>query len=204
MKIIDILHIKLTRKYNWYAKWHTKHRSNLIHWTMFLASCVILAGLGTASFAFNQPSNPIPEIYIPAKVLATATPIPTPITEEKITTVEVQAGDSLWSIAETNLGDGSKYTEIIELNKDKYPSLVDNPDALTIGWQLIVKKETITTPVTPAISTGGAITVATPQVITGGTITKPLGFFDVFNVFALVLLGLIIVGLMIRYLVWRF
>ena len=204
MKLIDILHIKLTRKYNWYAKWHMKHRSNLINWAIFFGSCLIIASLGTASLAFAQSSLPFPESYIPASVQATATPIPTPKTEEKITTYTVLEGDTLWTIAESQLGDGTKYQEIIDLNKDTYPSLVTAPDELTVGWNLIVKKETVTAAAAPSVSTGGEITVPTANVVTGGEITKPIGFLDIFNIFALVLLGLIIVGLVIRYLVWRF
>jgi hypothetical protein len=203
MKIIDILHIKLTRKYAWYAKWHTKHRSNLIHWMIFLASCIAFAAIGTASLAGSQPLTTTPSFYFPPTQTPTPSPVPVVKTKEEITTYVVKEGDSLWSIAEQKLGSGFLYKDIIELNKDRYPSLKTSPDELIVGWELIIKKTTVPyTVLEPAPSTGGEIT--SPQVVTGGGITKPLGFFDVFNVFALVLLGLIVVGLVIRYLVWRF
>ncbi|MFZ2959697.1 MAG: LysM peptidoglycan-binding domain-containing protein [Candidatus Ozemobacteraceae bacterium] len=51
---------------------------------------------------------------------------------------KVVAGDSLWSLAAKYLGDGSKYQQIIELNKAKYPSLLKNPDLIIDGWELVV------------------------------------------------------------------
>ncbi|MFQ9148240.1 MAG: LysM peptidoglycan-binding domain-containing protein [Eubacteriales bacterium] len=38
----------------------------------------------------------------------------------------MKAGDCLWNIAKKYLGDGSRYTEIAELNKDKIktPNLI--------------------------------------------------------------------------------
>ncbi len=48
---------------------------------------------------------------------------------------EVKSGDSLWNIATKLLGNGSKYKEIIENNKDKYSSLLYSSN-LTVGWKL--------------------------------------------------------------------
>lgn len=49
----------------------------------------------------------------------------------------VVAGDSLWSIASELLGDGSRYEEIVEENKDQYPSL-STSSSLNSGWELNV------------------------------------------------------------------
>jgi hypothetical protein len=49
----------------------------------------------------------------------------------------VMEGDSLWSIASELLGDGSRYQEIIEENKDQYPSL-SSSSSLISGWELKV------------------------------------------------------------------
>ncbi len=50
----------------------------------------------------------------------------------------VVSGDSLWAIASRFLGDGSKYWDIVEANKDKYPSLVKNPNLIYPGWVLTI------------------------------------------------------------------
>lgn len=47
----------------------------------------------------------------------------------------VKSGDSLWKIASSQLGDGSKYKEIVEQNKGIYPSLASSIN-LTVGWEL--------------------------------------------------------------------
>ena len=47
----------------------------------------------------------------------------------------VKSGDSLWKIAVSELGDGSKYKEIIEQNKETYPSL-ETSNSLNAGWEL--------------------------------------------------------------------
>ena len=49
----------------------------------------------------------------------------------------VKQGDTLWSIAKTQLGKGSRYPEIVTQNQAAYPALLDN-HTLTIGWSLIL------------------------------------------------------------------
>ena len=49
----------------------------------------------------------------------------------------VKSGDSLWNIAKSLLGDGNRYKEIIELNKESYPSL-ETSNSLSAGWELQV------------------------------------------------------------------
>ena len=53
----------------------------------------------------------------------------------KTTTHKVVKGDSLWAIAKKYLGDGSKYPQIKEKNKSKYPSLSKN-NIIYVGWVL--------------------------------------------------------------------
>jgi len=50
----------------------------------------------------------------------------------------VVSGDSLWKIAERFYGNGSRYKDIINENREKYPSLVENPNAIQIGWTLSI------------------------------------------------------------------
>lgn len=56
----------------------------------------------------------------------------------------VKSGDTLWSIAKTLLGSGSKYKDLIEQNKETYPSL-ETSNALTTGWELQIPCPSSTT-----------------------------------------------------------
>ncbi|MBF0545072.1 MAG: transglycosylase SLT domain-containing protein [Candidatus Riflebacteria bacterium] len=49
-----------------------------------------------------------------------------------------EEGDTVWKIAGKTLGDPSRWTEIVQLNINRYPSLKTNPDLVYPGWQLIV------------------------------------------------------------------
>jgi len=60
----------------------------------------------------------------------------TPVTDS-CQTYNVKSGDTLWAIAKSELGDGSKYPEIIEQNKDTYSSLTTSNN-LNAGWELKV------------------------------------------------------------------
>ena len=48
---------------------------------------------------------------------------------------KVVKGDSLWAIAQKYYGNGSKYPQIKEKNKAKYPSLSKN-NIIYVGWEL--------------------------------------------------------------------
>lgn len=50
----------------------------------------------------------------------------------------VVRGDSLSQIAKRFLGDPSRYMEIVELNKSRYPSLPKNPNLIYPGWVLLI------------------------------------------------------------------
>jgi len=50
----------------------------------------------------------------------------------------VARGDCLWKIAQRFLGNGSRYWEIVEANKDRYPSLLKNPNLIFPGWELVI------------------------------------------------------------------
>jgi len=52
-------------------------------------------------------------------------------TEEKTYTVD--SGDSLWKIAEQELGDGNRWREIYDANKE---TIGDNPDLIKPGQRL--------------------------------------------------------------------
>ena len=46
----------------------------------------------------------------------------------------VQSGDTLWNIAETVYGDGSKYSKIFDANTD----LLEHPDQIFPGQKLLI------------------------------------------------------------------
>lgn len=50
----------------------------------------------------------------------------------KVTTYTVKSGDCLWNIAKKYLGNGARYTEIYNLNKDK----IKNPNLIYVGQVL--------------------------------------------------------------------
>ena len=60
----------------------------------------------------------------------------TATTEIKTTEYTVVPGDYLIKIAQNLLGDGSRWHELVELNKDRYPSLLTNPNLIYSGWVL--------------------------------------------------------------------
>lgn len=78
----------------------------------------------------------------------------------------VQPGDSLWKIAQQLLGDGNRYPEIVAANKDKYPSLLKNPDLIHAGWNLKV-------PIDKPADSGAQ--VASSDNAASGTGTTPQG-----------------------------
>ncbi|HOT28921.1 MAG TPA: LysM peptidoglycan-binding domain-containing protein [Candidatus Ozemobacteraceae bacterium] len=53
-------------------------------------------------------------------------------------TYTVVPGDSLWKIASRYLGNGARYWDLVEANKDKYPSLAKNPNLIYPGWELTI------------------------------------------------------------------
>jgi murein DD-endopeptidase MepM/ murein hydrolase activator NlpD len=58
------------------------------------------------------------------------------VEESKTTEYTVVPGDYLSKIAQEKLGDYSRWPEIVQLNKDRYPSLLSNPDLIYSGWVL--------------------------------------------------------------------
>lgn len=80
--------------------------------------------------------------------------------EAKTTKYTVASGDFLISIASRLLGDSSRWKEIVELNKDKYPSLISNPNLIYIGWELTIPAKDGSTTTDTNTSTATTATVA--------------------------------------------
>lgn len=73
----------------------------------------------------------IPEVPVVEEPIVTE-PEPEPL--EEVTYYIVVSGDCLWNIAKTHLGNGARYTEIHNLNKET----IKNPDLISIGQKLIM------------------------------------------------------------------
>lgn len=60
--------------------------------------------------------------------------------QASIRTYVVQRGDSLWRIAEQQLGDGFRWRDIYDLNK----TVITNPDLICTGWRLTLPADPAT------------------------------------------------------------
>ncbi len=71
-----------------------------------------------------------------AFLMATAVALsPAPPADQPATpTHEVRTGESLSSIAQCELGDGDRWTELAELNDDR----IDDPNLIEAGWTLVL------------------------------------------------------------------
>ena len=112
--------------------------------------------------AFAATTDGAPVDASPVTISASASSTQTSTTDEAPPAVEdtaalytVAQGDSLWAIAETHLGDGDRWQEVFELNKDR-----PQPDGLTIGQrQGIDPGMQLELPVAPAAAPAAAVTV---------------------------------------------
>jgi LysM repeat protein len=82
-------------------------------------------------------------------------------------TYTVVRGDSLWRIASRFLGTGTRYWDLVEANKDRYPSLAKNPDLIHPGWVLTIPG--VNSPATSGPAQGPRTT--TPGPATAGSFT---------------------------------
>ena len=98
--------------------------------------CEVIKTIPSVTGVKNDIIIGIPE-SIPApepKVEVVADEVLTPKAEKAERTYTVQAGDTLWAIAEKMYGSGGKYMKIFEANK----SLLENPDKIFPGQELVI------------------------------------------------------------------
>ncbi len=81
--------------------------------------------------------------------------------DNKTTEYTVKSGDYLFKIAKEVLGDSSRWPEIVELNKDRYPSLLTNPALIYTGWVLKLPGSSNTTTTTASTSSTTTTTSTT-------------------------------------------
>ena len=94
-----------------------------------------------AASAAPVPHTPYLRSADTAPVLAESAPAPTGVPAAPATAIidyTVKRGDSLWRIAERMLGEGGRYTEIVELNREV---LHGRPDFIVAGTVLKVPQE---------------------------------------------------------------
>lgn len=139
-------------------------------------SMLVVSGLpnpavaSAATPAIAQPLAPTPPPATPGPApSATTTVSPSSPT---LVTYTVQRRDSLWSIAEHQLGDGLRWREIWDLNhgRDFGGFRFDNPNRLFSGWQLTLP---IPAPSSPQVSAPAAPPTASPATTTPATRVEP-------------------------------
>ncbi|MGI8759446.1 MAG: transglycosylase family protein [Acidimicrobiales bacterium] len=90
--------------------------------------------------------------FLMATAMAVSPPVQGPVHE-------VTPGESLSIIAQCELGDANRWTELAELNRDQ----IDNPDIIVAGWKLVLPEEgTGECPVRPAVQTNAAAPASAP------------------------------------------
>lgn len=104
-----------------------------------------------AAAAAPVPDTPDRGAAGAAPVLAESAPVPAPVptavhAPQATATIDytVKRGDSLWRIAERMLGEGGRYTEIVELNRE---ALSGRPDFIIAGTVLKVPDQAATSAV---------------------------------------------------------
>ncbi len=149
-----------------------------------LVGAVLLTGLiaGPAQAASGPSTSSTPVATAVAEVAAAAAPVETEVVAvsdsattaadqmvgSKVYTVKAPKDgyhDNLWDIAENHLGDGRRYTEIFELNKDRIQhdgQTVDLARLIQPGWEFVMPDDATGVPIVQATPVAPATPVDTP------------------------------------------
>lgn len=96
-------------------------------------SITLAAAPAQAHEVTDVQSAPVPVSHAEPVAEGTSTPLLPPESTPTTEPYTTRAHDSLWKIAETHLGDGTRFTEIVDLNPDLFPN---GPEFLTAGTVL--------------------------------------------------------------------
>jgi LysM repeat protein len=107
-----------------------------------------------------KPTTPAPTTTTPPR-----TTTPAPAATSSARTYTVVRGDSLSKIAQKLLGNGNRWPELVTLNKDRYPSLLKNPNLIHPGWVLRIPGGSSSGTTPPA--TGTPPSTSTPPASSG-------------------------------------
>ncbi|MBF0545458.1 MAG: LysM peptidoglycan-binding domain-containing protein [Candidatus Riflebacteria bacterium] len=107
---------------------------------IFMVALGLFCGVRTSSGVEMDTTlaNHDPGIAPASAASSPPAPSATPASSSGSNVYTVRTGDTLAEIAKRFLGDSSKYTEIVEANKNKYSSLAKNPNLIYPGWELTI------------------------------------------------------------------
>jgi nucleoid-associated protein YgaU len=87
--------------------------------------------------AFEKAILMVGNVFGVSEVQADGLEAPEETSEAEVVYYEIQSGDTLWAIASKHLGNGSKYTEIFEANRE----VIKDPDLIYPGQKIRIPLE---------------------------------------------------------------
>ena len=105
-----------------------------------VAAMLALGGAGAATAAPTTHAPAVTQATTQAHAQDATRPSTPATTSDQQRSVTVQDGDTLWGIAEDELGDGHRYTDIAQANRAQ----INDPDLIQPGWELTLPGTTAT------------------------------------------------------------
>lgn len=133
-----------------------------------------------ATIPYGRPTQSAIVMALAAGTAPAQDPAPTaaatPPESSATTTYVVQRGDTLWAIAERQLGDPLRWREIFALNEGRIEpggQAFTDPNWIYPGWDLELPTATATTPASPAAPTVPGPSASTPSTPPQTTAPRP-------------------------------
>ena len=105
---------------------------------VFLASSVVLANTPFSDDPINSKNTVSNDTLNSSTVNINGENNISSSSNTKTFQYSVVKGDYLFKIARKLMGNPERWLELVELNKDRYPSLLSNPDMIEVGWVLTI------------------------------------------------------------------